>query len=88
MNFWQSNLSRKNTKKWYTIDALGAIYAIFTILDTLTILVQYLYNSLENLISQNVVDGIDIIDIGIGNADIVGNIDIDDNVDIDTVDNL
>ena len=43
---------------------------------------------MENLISQNVVDGIDIIDIGIGNADIVGNIDIDDNVDIDTVDNL
>ena len=60
-------------------------------MQSLTILVQYLYNSLENLISQNVVDGIDIIDIidiGIGNADIVGNIDIDDNVDIDTVDNL
>ena len=51
-------------------------------MQSLTILVQYLYNSLENLISQNVVDGIDIIDIGIGNADIVGNIDID------TVDNL
>ena len=25
---------KKNKKNWYTIDALGAIFAIFTILDT------------------------------------------------------
>ena len=30
----------KNTKNWYTIDALGAIFAIFTILDTFAILLQ------------------------------------------------
>ena len=34
-------LLKKNTKNWYTIDALGAIFAIFTILDTFTILLQY-----------------------------------------------
>ena len=32
--------TKKNTKNWYTIDALGAIFAIFTILDTFTILLQ------------------------------------------------
>ena len=31
----------KSTKNWYTIDALGAIYTIFIILDTL----QYFYNN-------------------------------------------
>ena len=41
---------RKNTKNWYTIDALGAIFAIFIILlqyfyNTFTILMQYFYNT-------------------------------------------
>ena len=34
----ESELKEKNTKNWYTIDALGAIFAIFIILDTFTIL--------------------------------------------------
>ena len=50
-------LKKKNTKNWYTIDALGAIFAIFPILDTFTILLQYWYLK----ISQNVVDIIDIL---------------------------
>ena len=29
-------ISHLNVLKWYTIDALGAIFAIFTILDTFT----------------------------------------------------
>ena len=37
---------KKNTKNWYTIDALGAIFAIFTILDTFTILLQYFYKTI------------------------------------------
>ena len=36
----------KNTKNWYTIDALDGIFAIFTILDTFTKLLQYYYNTL------------------------------------------
>ena len=56
---WWTNQSvrKKNTKNWYTIDALGAIFAIFPILDTFTILLQYWYLK----ISQNVVDIIDIL---------------------------
>ena len=37
---------QKNTKNWHTIDALGTILAIFTILDTFTKLLQYYYNTL------------------------------------------
>ena len=38
----QNISNEKNTKNWYTIDALGAIFAIFIILDkTFTILLQY-----------------------------------------------
>ena len=40
---------KKNTKNWYTIDALGAIFAIFTILDTFTKLLQYYYNTITIL---------------------------------------
>ena len=44
---------RKNTKNWYTIDALGAIFAILTILDTFTktftILLLLYYNTLTIL---------------------------------------
>ena len=40
----------KNTKNWYTIDALGAIFAIFTILDTFTILLQFYYNTITILL--------------------------------------
>ena len=32
-------MKKKNTKNWYTIDALGAFFAIFTIL------LQYYYNT-------------------------------------------
>ena len=69
----------KNTKNWYTIDALGAIFTIFTILlqyfyNTFTIILQYLYNTFTIPISQNISKY--IIDI-VGNADIVvGNVDI------------
>ena len=35
----------KKYQNWYTIDALGAIFAIFTILDTFTILLQYFCNT-------------------------------------------
>ena len=41
---------KKNTKNWYTIDALGAIFAIFTILDTFTILLQYFYNTFTKIL--------------------------------------
>ena len=37
----------KNIKNWYTIDALGAI---FTIIDTFTILLQYLCNTITILL--------------------------------------
>lgn len=71
----------KNSRNWYTIDALCAI---FTTLDTFTklvqyfyktfqytsILLQYFYNSFTIMISQNIVDTIDIV----GNNDIVGNV--------------
>ena len=40
----------KNTKNWYTIDALGAIIAIFTRLDTFTKLLQYYYNTITILL--------------------------------------
>ncbi len=44
----------KNTKNWYTKDALGAIFAIFTILDTFyksfSILLQYYYNTFTILL--------------------------------------
>ena len=40
----------KNTKNWYTIDVLGAIFAIFTILDTFTILLQFYYNTITILL--------------------------------------
>ena len=36
----------KNTKHWCTIDGLCSIFAIFTILDTFTKLLQYYYNTL------------------------------------------
>ena len=61
----------KNTKIWYTIDALSAIFTIFTILS------QYFYNTYISkylIISQNIVDTIDIV----GNADIVDTVDIVD----------
>ena len=35
----------KKYQNWYKIDALGAIYTIFIILDTFTILLQYFYNT-------------------------------------------
>ena len=38
---------QKNTKNWYTIDALGAI---FEILDTFTILLQYYFNTITILL--------------------------------------
>ena len=41
-----SKKTKKNTKNWYTIDALGAI---FEILDTFTILLQYYYNTITIL---------------------------------------
>ena len=48
---------QKNTKNWYTIDALGAIFAIFTSLDTftkllntITMLLQYYYNTFTILL--------------------------------------
>ena len=40
----------KNTKNWYTIDALGAIFAIFIILDTFSKLSQYFYNTFKILL--------------------------------------
>ena len=54
---------KKNTKNWYTIDALGAILAIFTINDTftklliyfhntITLLLQYYYNTLTILLQK------------------------------------
>ena len=56
-------LMKKNTKNWYTIDALGAILAIFTINDTftklliyfhntITLLLQYYYNTLTILLQK------------------------------------
>ena len=33
----------ENTKNWYTIDALGAIFAIFTILDTFSKINCWIY---------------------------------------------
>ena len=40
----------KNTKNWYTIVALSAIIAIFTILDNFTKLLQYFYNTIAILL--------------------------------------
>ena len=40
-NEFKTKIHKKNTKNWYTIDALGAIFAIFTILDSFAILLQY-----------------------------------------------
>ena len=37
----ETKTNKKNTKNWCTIDALGAIIAIFTILDMFTKLLQY-----------------------------------------------
>ena len=45
-----SHQYRKNTNNWYTTDALGAIFAIFTILDTFTKLLQYFYNTFTILL--------------------------------------
>ena len=55
---WQTSIvdwatdfkTKKNTKNWYTIDALGAIFAIFTIIDTFTIILQYCYNTISILL--------------------------------------
>ena len=44
---------KKNTKNWYTIDALGAIFAIFTILDTFAILLQYFCNTFVILLQYS-----------------------------------
>ena len=46
MGIWdEEQRVTKNTKNWYTIDALGTIFAIFTILDifykTFTLILQY-----------------------------------------------
>ena len=41
---------QKNTKNWYTIDGLGAIFAIFAMLDNFTKLLQ---NSYNNLLKSN-----------------------------------
>ena len=40
----------KNAKNWYTIVALSAIIAIFTILDNFTKLLQYFYNTIAILL--------------------------------------
>ena len=44
------SLFEKNTENCYTIDALGAIFATFTMLDNFTILLQYYYNTLTILL--------------------------------------
>ena len=38
-----SHQYRKNTNNWYTTDALGAIFAIFTILDTFSKINCWIY---------------------------------------------
>ena len=62
LNFWnclkicavmpRNHCSKKNTRRCYTIDALAAIFAIFTILyKTFTKLVQYFYNTFRILVT-------------------------------------
>ena len=47
---WATDFKTKNTKNWYTIDALGAIFAIFTIIDTFIKLLQYFNNTFAILL--------------------------------------
>ena len=51
-NTTQNLLNIKNTKNRYTRDALGAIFATFTILDTFTKLLQYFYNTITILLQN------------------------------------
>ena len=56
----------KNTKNWSTIDALGAIFAIFTTLDT------WLVDTIDIVGNADIVDTVDIVDTD----DIVDTVDI------------
>ena len=69
----------KNTKHGFTIDALGAIFAILdTFTTTFSRLLLYYYNTklLQYFCNTlTIVDTVGNVDI-VGNADIVGNVDI------------